>query len=254
MNINNKEPKVSVIMPAYNVEKYVADSIDSVLNQTYENFELIIIDDCSTDNTFCLLSEIAKTDIRIKLYKNEKNLGVADTRNRGFELAEGEYVALLDSDDIWRSEKLEKQIALAKKTDAEIIYCSYAMIDEDGKTINKQYIVPEKADFELLLEENVIGCSTVMLSKHVYKKFRFMKEYYHEDYILWLTLLREHFRAVGLSEVFVDYRVMKSSRSGNKRKSAIMRWKIYREFLKMPLISAGIIWIKYLIKGIVKYF
>jgi len=245
--------KVSVVMPAYNAEKFVKAAVDSVLSQTYENLELLIIDDCSTDNTYNLLENIAMTDARIKLFKNEQNLGVANTRNRGFELADGEYVALIDSDDIWRREKLEKQISVIEGQKADLVYCSYAFINEKGQSMNKEYIVPEKTDFESLLRENVIGCSTVLISKNIYRKYRFLTDYYHEDYVLWLSILKEKYIFIGLKDVLVNYRVMENSRSGNKVKSAIKRWNIYRDFLKIPTLKAGIIWIKYVINGTIKY-
>lgn len=247
------KPKVSVIMPAYNAEKYIKEAVESVLNQTYKNLELLIIDDCSKDRTFELMKCIAQKDSRIRIFRNEENLGVADTRNRGFELADGEYAALIDSDDIWRREKLEKQIAVIEEKKADLVYCSYAFINEKGQSMNKEYIVPETTDFDSLLKENVVGCSTVILSKNVYRKYRFTKEYYHEDYVLWLTILREKYLLTGLNEVLVDYRVMETSRSGNKFKSAKRRWNIYRDFLNLSALKAGIIWMKYVVNGILKY-
>lgn len=254
MSIKENKPKISVIMPAYNAEAFVREAIDSVLNQTYDNLELIVIDDCSTDNTFNLISQIGKTDSRIAVYRNEKNQGVAETRNRGFELAQGDYVALLDSDDVWRKEKLEKQLELARQYEPCIVYCSYALMDVAGKSKNKEYIVPEKTNFAHMLEENAIGCSTVMLSKEIVGEYRFIKKYYHEDYVYWLRVLKDGYPAVGLKEVYVDYRVMENSRSGNKLRSALKRWKIYREFLELSFSQAFVSWIKYVFKGIIKYF
>lgn len=248
-----KQPLVSVIMPAYNASQYIEEAITSVLKQTYENLELIVIDDCSTDNTYELICEICKNDSRIAVYRNEKNQGVAKTRNKGFKLAQGEYVALLDSDDVWHSNKIEKQVMLAIEAKADIIYCSYGMVDAAGKKIGNDFIVPKTTDFSKMLKKSVISCSTAMLSKEIVKTYSFNKNYYHEDYIFWLNCLENGYSAVGIEEVLADYRILSKSRSSNKINSAVHRWKIYREYLKLPLLKAVYNWFSYVILAFVKY-
>ena len=125
----DKQPLVSVIMPAYNAEKYIGEAIASVCAQTYKNWNLLILDDGSADRTVEIAESYAQQDARIQVLCNPQNMGVARTRNRGFDLAQGEWIALLDSDDRWRAQKLEKQLAVARSSDADIVYCSYAMID-----------------------------------------------------------------------------------------------------------------------------
>lgn len=125
-------PLVSVIMPAYNAEKYIEEAVSSVLSQTYKNWELLILDDCSSDCTAEIAEYFASLDTRIRLLRNPQNMGVAKTRNRGFDIAKGEWIALLDSDDVWHSDKLEKQLAVAGRAGADIIYCSYALVNESG--------------------------------------------------------------------------------------------------------------------------
>lgn len=248
------KPLVSVIMPAYNAEKFIEKAIMSVIAQTYTNWELIVIDDGSKDATAEIVIQLAQQDSRIVFYANEKNMGVARTRNRGFDLAKGEYVALLDSDDIWLEEKLEKQLALFSETDADIVYTSYGIIDVEDKKYKEDYLVPPQTDFEKMLGENHIGCSTVVLKKSVTDKYRFNENFYHEDYVLWMQLLKDSHRAHGLTEVLVQYRFYPGSRAANKFKSAQKRWIIYREYLKLPFFKSVISLANYMLAGVKKYF
>ena len=249
-----KQPLVSVIMPAYNAEKYIEKAIMSVVNQTYTNWELIVIDDGSKDSTSEIVEKLVKKDERIAFFANEKNMGVARTRNRGFDLAKGEYVALLDSDDIWLEEKLEKQLALFSETDADIVYTSYGIIDVEDKKYKEDYLVPSQTDFEKMLGENHIGCSTVVLKKNVTEKYRFNENFYHEDYVLWMQLLKDGHKAYGLTEVLVQYRFYPGSRAANKIKSAQKRWIIYREYLDLPFVKSVVCLVNYMLAGIKKYF
>ena len=154
-------PLVSVIMPAYNAEKYIEEAVSSVLSQTYKNWELLILDDCSSDCTAEIAEYFASLDTRIRLLRNPQNMGVAKTRNRGFDIAKGEWIALLDSDDVWHSDKLEKQLAVAGRAGADIIYCSYALVNESGAHLS-DYIVPETTSYDAMLRESVLSCSTVL--------------------------------------------------------------------------------------------
>lgn len=156
-----QHPLVSVVMPAYNAEKYIGEAIRSVQSQTYTNWILLVIDDCSTDHTVDVVQAFVNTDDRIRLFRNTRNLGAAKTRNRGLELSEGEWVALLDSDDIWHSDKLEKQLAVALNSGSEIIYCSYSLISSDGQKIS-DYIVPMQTSYDDMLKESVFSCSTTL--------------------------------------------------------------------------------------------
>jgi len=247
------KPLVSVIMPAYNAEKYIAEAIESVVAQSYENWELIVIDDCSADNTAEIARSFAEKDGRIRLIKNNKNIGAAETRNKGLDLAKGEYIALLDSDDVWLPEKTEKQLELAEQTEADIVYCSYAMIDENGAKIHKEYVVPESTDFDSMLEANVIGCSTAMVRAAVLKEHPFSETYYHEDYVLWMELLRDGCAAKGLPQVLAHYRILKNSRSNNKLNSAVQRWIIYRDCFEMTMLESLRCFSAYAVNGLKKH-
>ena len=246
-------PLVTVIMPAYEAERFLEEAVRSVVDQTVTDWELLILEDCAKDGTLALAEKLAAEDVRIKLLKNDKNMGVAKTRNRGFALARGKYVALLDSDDVWYPEKLEKQIALAEKTGADVIYCSYGMMDEQGNKKCADFIVPEKTDFKSSLIKSVISCSTALLSREIVEKYRFREEYYHEDLVLWLEILGDGYRACGVTDVLAQYRILDSARSSDKIRCAVHRWPVYRKFLGYsPRKSLSLI-MQYGLLGVLKY-
>lgn len=251
--ISENNELVSVIIPALNAEKYIEKTILSVISQTYPDFELIVIDDGSTDATVSIVETLAKRDARIRLHKNGTNLGVAESRNRGFDLAKGKWVALLDSDDVWHSDKLEKQLALAHSSGADIIYCSYALVDERTGEKVKDYILPEKTTYEDTLKVNIITCTTALLSEEIVKNYRFTSKFYHEDFVFWLELLKKGFRVVGCPEVLADYTLRSDSRSFNKRKSAWERWVVYRKSQKMSFFKSALTFVQYAFYGIRKY-
>ena len=168
----NKEaptPVVSVIMPAYNAEKFIEEAISSVLAQSVSNWELIVIDDGSQDGTQQIVADFTRKDSRVRLIVNEENMGVAKSRNRGLDVCCGEYVALLDSDDYWEPQMLDRMIACAQETKADIIYCSYAIVDEKRKKICNDFIVPEETSFRKSMIRSVITCSTVLITKNISK-------------------------------------------------------------------------------------
>lgn len=251
--METNKPLVSVIMPAYNAERFIEAAVRSVMSQTVTDWELLILDDGSKDTTAAIAAKLASEDTRIRFLPNEANMGVAKTRNRGLDLCRGQYVALLDSDDIWLPEKLEKQLALAEKTGADLIYCSYGIMDEHGAKARQDYLVSDRATMKSLLRENIIGCSTVLLSRQVVDRYRFEERFYHEDYVLWLTLLQEGYQAAGCVEPLVKWRLIENSRSFDKRKSAKNRWRIYRQYLKLPILTSAWYFAGYTVAGFRKY-
>ena len=253
MNKNNTEPLVSVIMPAYNAERFLDAAILSVVNQTMENWELYVIDDCSKDESFSIAQGYAANDARIHALKNDENSGVARTRNRGIELAKGQYIAFLDSDDIWLPEKLERQLEKMQQADAGVGYCSYGIIGEDGNKVKGDYIVAETAAYEDILKENYIQCSAMLIRADIVKKFMFNTEFFHEDYILGLDMLGSGEKAVGCGEVLLHWRYLENSRSFNKKKSAMNRWRIYRHYLHLPLWKTLYLFASYAAAGLRKY-
>ncbi len=244
---------VSVIMPAYNAGAYIEEAIRSVMAQTEKNWELLVLDDGSSDHTCAVVGKLAAEDHRVKLLKNPQNLGAARTRNRGFDLCKGQFVALLDSDDVWKPEKLEMQLRLLAETGADFTYCSYAIMDEQGAKAKQDYLVPAQVSFDSLLRENCIGCSTVMLKRELVEAHRFTPDFYHEDYVLWLELTKEGFRGVGCTEVLVSWRYIATSRSFDKKKAAQNRWRIYRDYLKLPLWKSIGAFAGYALNGLKKY-
>lgn len=246
-------PVVSVIMPAYNAQQSIAQSIESVIAQTYENWELIVVDDCSKDNTSEIVRRYADADRRVHLYPNQTNLGAAGSRNEAFRHCSGEYIAFLDSDDLWMPEKLEKQVALALSSQPDIIYTSYEIMDDAGKTAYSDFIVPTHTDFDATLKFSPIGCSTAFISRKMMEKWLFPTDIYQEDYAYWLLLLKNGATAAGIQDVLVRYRYARGTRSSNKIKNAYRRWQTYRDYLGLPFFRSVYLSAYYGLKGIQKY-
>lgn len=254
MHTNEQKPLVSVIMPAYNAQRFIDQAISSVLAQTMTNWELIVIDDCSSDSSYEMALRQQEGDCRIRVLRNDSNCGVAKTRNRGIELAHGAYIAFLDSDDIWSPDKLEQQLRLLTSQNAAICYCSYRIIDQLGNKARPDYIVPGTARFEDILKENYIQCSAMLIPADVVKAHMFNTQFYHEDYILGLDILKNGQIAVGCTQPLLDWRYLENSRSFNKKKSAANRWRIYRKYLRLPLYKAAYLFCCYATAGFRKYF
>lgn len=246
-------PLVSVIMPAYNAQEYIEAAIRSVQAQTVEDWELLVIDDCSVDQTRRVVETMARSDSRIRIILNEENMGTARSRNRGIELRRGRYVAFLDSDDQWRPRKLELQLALAKEKNADIVYSSYAIVDQYGEKLCNDFVVPPTTSLKAMLCRNDIGCSTVLLSERAAAQYRFLESFYHEDYALWLKILQDGMIAVAVPEVLVDYRYHTDSRASNKLSSAKRRWRIYRDLVGMSLVQSSWYQLRYAFNGVWKY-
>lgn len=244
----------SIIIAVYNCEKYIIETLKSICEQTFEDYEVIIVDDCSSDNTFSIIEDyIANKDV-FALYSNDKNMGVAFSRNFAIDKAHGEYICLLDGDDVWVANKLETQYEVLKDQQLDGCYTSYAFIDEQSKSIGKPYIVREGVlRYEKMLRQNFIGCSTIAIKSDILKNKKFSKDVAHEDYALWLKLIRIGFKLQGISKVLVTYRITKGSRSHNKIKAAINRFKIYRKCEKLSLSKSIRLFVLYSVSGIIKH-
>lgn len=249
----NDTPLVSVIMPAYNSERYIAEAIKSVQSQTYNNLEIIIVDDCSRDRTRSIVRSIAKDDARVLMIELAQNAGVANARNVGVAEAQGQYIALLDSDDLWEPHKLDHQVALLNETDAQIAYCSYGLIDAFGAPAGRDFVVSARANFRSMLARNEMSCSTICADAQLLKAHPFDGGFQHEDYLLWMELLREGAVAVGSPTVLAYYRLHDDNRSGNKISAARHRWDVYRRGLGMPLLNSAWAFFRYALNGMRKY-
>ncbi len=237
--------KVSVVMPAYNAEKYIGSAIQSVLGQTWTDLELIVVDDCSQDATAEIVRRLAEEDERITLLQNARNYGVSASRNAGVARAKGEWVAFLDSDDLWREDKLEKQLALLERHwDAALSYTASAFIDEAGQAYS--YILEAEAEttYKTLLRKNLLSCSSVMVKREVMLRHPMGGDRMHEDYAAWLQILQEARCAYGLNEPLLLYRIRRNSKSGARFRSARMIYRSYR-YVGYPALQAGMLTLRY---------
>lgn len=248
-----KENLISVIIPVYNSELYIKETLESIINQTYQNIEVIIIDDCSSDNSAKIVREYSKNDSRIKYYINEINKGVSFSRNRGVNLALGEWIAFIDSDDRWVETKLEEQIKVANEMNGEFIFTGSSFIDENGEKYPGIYNVPKYVNYKELLKSNYLSCSSVLIKRKYLIKYPFGRDDIHEDYTCWLKILRnEYITAFGVSKPLLIYRISKKSKSGNKIKSAKMVYGSYRD-IGLTSIQAMYYWCYFFVNRNKKY-
>lgn len=245
---------VSVVIPAYNAEKTIGETICSVLQQTHRNFELIIVDDASTDGTSDIALLYQAENPQIQLLRNAENAGVAFSRNRGVRAARHDWIAFLDSDDLWEPDKLERQLRLAYAEKVEIVYCSYDFIDENGAPLRRRpFIVPRETDFRHMLSKSVMSASTVLVLGRVLGPEPFRLDVYHEDYALWMRLLSVPVRAAGDEKVLMHYRQRARSRNGRKLHAAAERWRVYRVCLRLDLWESLAAFAAYAVNGALKY-
>jgi glycosyltransferase involved in cell wall biosynthesis len=245
-------PLISVIMPVFNVEKYIREAVDSVLAQTYENWQLVIVDDCSSDSTLAVLDEYR--DPRITVYRNEKNRGTSFSRMRAVSEAAGDWVAFLDGDDRWAPEKLQKQVLLMNRvTDPVLLFTGSAFMNDEGKMLDYVMEVPERITYRELLKQNLISCSSVLVRKDMVRRHSFPDiPMIHEDFAVWLGILKEVRYAYGVNEPLLIYRLARNSKSSNKMKAARMNWNTYR-YAGVPLPLAAGSMVSYTLRGLKKY-
>jgi len=244
-------PLVSIIMPCYNAEQYIEESILSVLSQSYINWELLIIDDNSTDTSNEIIHTFQQKDARIKSIKNHINLGAAKSRNHGLDAATGTYIAFLDSDDIWLDSKLEKQITFMENNHILLCYSDYYTIDEKGNLLTS-YHAPKQVSYSDMLKTSTIGTLTMVYNIQEVGKIYF-KELGHEDYILKLDILKKIPYAEGILEPLAKYRRHTQSLSSNKLQTIHWQWKIYREVENLSLSKSIYYFIHYAYFGFFKY-
>lgn len=224
-----KVVQVSVIIPVYNAARFIEKTVESVLEQTYEDYEIILIDDKSADDSYEIIKRLQKRDGRIRVFQNSCNSGVSYTRNYGVDIANGEWIAFLDSDDYWEKTKLDKQMRIhLENPEIVLSYTGSSFIGEDGEKYEYVMHVNENVTFKELLHKNVISCSSVIVRKDVIKKYAMKSDDMHEDYTAWLNILREYPFAYGIDEPLLVYRFVKNSKSSSRIKSAKMIFNSYR--------------------------
>lgn len=244
------EPLVSVVMPAYKCADTIKKAIDSVLIQDV-SLELIVINNGSPDNLDQIMEQYA-SDERVIYTKNEVNLGASGARNKGVRMARGKYTAFLDSDDWWEKGKLKKQLELLEKEQAVLCSTARELVTPQGKLTGRIIGVREQITYRSLLLHNCINCSSVVLLTRVALEFPMQHEDSHEDYIMWLSVLKKYGRAVAINEPLLKYRLSAKGKSGSKFKSASMTFKVYR-YCGLGLVTSCFWFCAYAVNGVWKY-
>lgn len=246
-------PQVSIIMPCYNAEHFISDAIESVILQTFSDWELLVVDDCSTDNSADIIRSFCEKDLRIKYFKTDSPSGSpAIPRNIGIENAKGRYIAFLDSDDLWFPTKLERQLPLFSMKDVAAVFSFYAKMNETGAYHSEKIESPTFVSYGYMLDGNCIGNLTGIYDSEKVGKV-FQKQIHHEDYVMWLEILKNGFFAVNTNTVEAVYRENKHSLSGSKLQVFKWQWNILRNVLGMPLFKAAGHFSKYAVGGVLKF-
>ena len=246
----NRNILVSVIIPAYNSEHYIEQAIDSVLIQDVP-MEIIVINDHSPDRTSEIMKKYENHPL-VRYYENHVRLGASGTRNKGVSLASGKYIAFLDCDDWWEPDKLKKQLHMMKKTGAVLCSTARRLIGKNDRSSNKIIPVEEIITYEMMLHQNYINCSSVLIKNDVIARYPMHYENSHEDYITWLKILKEYKFACAVNEPLLNYRVSSTGKSGSKLKSAKMTFLVYR-YMGFGLLRSIWYFCCYAINGIKKY-
>lgn len=233
------EGLVSVVMPAYNCGSFLPETVASVQRQTYQNWELWIVDDCSSDDTRQVVQRLSEGDSRIHYECLPTNSGPAVARNRAMELAQGEFIAFLDSDDLWLPEKLEKQLRFMRENGYPFVCCAYEQIDEDGKPLGKTLRALPKTDYHRLLLDCPVGNSTVLYSVKALGKFTVPNIRKRNDDALWLKMLRQTPYIYGQAEVLAQYRIRSGSVSSNKLELVKYHWQLYRQIEGLSIFTSA---------------
>lgn len=244
---------VSIITPAFNSQAYIENCIQSVLAQTIDSWELIVVDDASEDETQEIVRDYMRKDQRIKLIEQKINKGPAVARNLAIEAASGRYIAFLDSDDAWFSNKLERQIEFMETIKAPLAYTGYKKMNENGQIMSDGVRVPFQVTYNTLLNSCVIGCLTAIYDTSSIGKVYMPEIKKGQDYALWLKILKKGYVAHGLNEPLATYRVRRNSVSSNKLKAAKYQWMIYRTVEKLPVHRSIYHFMRYAYCGVKKY-
>jgi teichuronic acid biosynthesis glycosyltransferase TuaG len=236
-------PKISIITPVYNAERFLPQLFISVQSQTYQDFEHIIVDDCSTDSSYELIKHYASRDSRVKVLRHQYNLGVVKARNTAVNISKGRFMAFLDADDIWLPEKLSVQINCMIENGAVLSFTDYRFVSEDGKSVGKRIKGPSKIGWRLHHMTRYLGCLTVMVDRKQVHDFSFgtiSSAYRAEDFLAWSKIINEYGSASRCPHDLARYTVVKNSRSSDGVKAAMSVWALYRKIEKIPLVTSAI--------------
>lgn len=244
-------PQVSIITPLHNSAAYIAETINSVLAQTFQDWEMIIVDDKSSDDSVSIVEHLIEQEPRITLVKLNENSGAAVARNNAIDLAKGRYIAFLDADDLWLPEKLEKQLAFMREAKAAFSFTAYQRINEHGEK-GTVVGVPSKISYGEMLKTSVIGCLTAIYDTQTLGKVKMPLIRKRQDYALWLQLLKKTPLAYGMQTSLALYRVHEKSISSNKLNTATYNWTVYRELEKLNLIQSCYYFSHYALRGILR--
>jgi teichuronic acid biosynthesis glycosyltransferase TuaG len=243
---------VSIITPSFNSSKYIKETVDSVLSQTYENWELIIVDDGSKDSSANIIQDLTNTDTRIKGFYFDKNIGAAEARNVAIQQAKGKYIAFLDSNDLWELEKLEKQISFMQTEDIAFSFSTYQPMSEDGSKLYSIIHAPKIVTYSAYLKNTIIGCLTVVIDREKAGDFEMPNIRSSHDMALWLLIMKRGFDAYGLDENLARYRIVSASNTSSKWRAAKDVWKIYREVEKLSFLYSSWCFLNYAFNALVK--
>lgn len=246
------DPLVSIVMPAHNAERFLATAVNSVIAQSYSRWELLIVDDASTDGTRDLARKLAREEPRIRIIQLEENQGAAAARNSALEAAQGRYIAFLDSDDLWYETKLARQVTLMENEGVLISCASYHRLNENGAILGTVH-PPERFDYRRMLRTNHIGNLTGIYNAEVLGIERFCS-FGHEDYVAWLELIKRAGEASAIREPLAGYRVHQASLSARKLEAAKWQWTIYRESQGMGFLRAAYCLVNYVLAAFRKRF
>ena len=245
---------VSIITPVYNAEGFIAQVIESVIAQTYQHWEMIVVEDCSKDGSRAIIRAFAEKDERIRLVEFQENKGVGEARNTGLKEARGSYIAFIDSDDWWYPIKLEKQLAFMKEGNYPISYTAYEMMDTEGRNIGRTIHAIPEVTFHTYLKSTIIGLSTAMVNKEIVGGFSISNMRMRVDTQLWIRLLRRGFKAYGMDEVLTKYRVHSNSISRNRLKAARQTWKLYFRVEKLGFFRSIYYFSHYALSAMKKHY
>jgi teichuronic acid biosynthesis glycosyltransferase TuaG len=232
------QPLVSIITPSYNSEKFISETILSVQNQTHQNWEMIIVDDCSQDKTVEIIESFIKNEARIQLHKLDKNSGAGIARNTAILAAKGDYIAFLDADDLWKPEKLQKQLAFMQRNNLPFTFSFYDWIDEAGNSLKKRIEAPKTLTYKQLFYCNYVGNLTGIYDVKIFEKIPISSIRKRQDWIMWLTILKKINTAQPVPESLAFYRIRDNSISRSKTELIKHNFSVYRQFHKLNFINA----------------